>query len=189
MDNKKQETIMNGFIDKLENLFKRIAPKNAEMTLKTGEAVEVSELAVGGTVTIGGAAVPNGEHELADGTKIMVMDGKITEVIETQDQTDVEALKKENEEMKAKLAEYEGQNAALAKANADKEEEIKNVQEAQVAQAAEILEIKNSFTAFKSAIVNNAGEPAKGIKAKDSEPTEAHPFDGFAKELNKKRQN
>lgn len=50
-------------------------------TLKDGTQVEVTELAVGGVVTINGTPAPVGEHELSDGTYVVVGDnGVITEV-------------------------------------------------------------------------------------------------------------
>ena len=50
-------------------------------TLKDGTAIEVTEMAVGGIVTINGQPAPAGEHELSDGTYIVVGDnGVITEI-------------------------------------------------------------------------------------------------------------
>ncbi len=55
--------------------------KMAEYQLADGTVVEISELAVGGVVTIAGTPAPVGEHVLADGTKIEVVDnGVISEV-------------------------------------------------------------------------------------------------------------
>jgi spore coat protein CotH len=52
-----------------------------EATLKDGTAVQVTELAVGGIVSINGTPAPTGEHELTDGTILVVGDnGAITEI-------------------------------------------------------------------------------------------------------------
>lgn len=52
-----------------------------DATLKDGTAVQITELAVGGIVTIDGNPAPIGEHELSDGTYIVVGDnGVITEI-------------------------------------------------------------------------------------------------------------
>lgn len=56
-----------------------IVPLKAK--LKDGTEIEVSELGVGGIVTIQGVPAPIGEHELEDGTIIVVGDnGAITEI-------------------------------------------------------------------------------------------------------------
>lgn len=55
--------------------------KMMEAKLKDGTMVQVTELAVGGVVTIEGVAAPMGEHELEDGTIIVVGDnGAIMEI-------------------------------------------------------------------------------------------------------------
>lgn len=55
--------------------------KLIEAVLKDGTKVEVTELAVGGIVTIEGVPAPVGEHELQDGTKIVVGEnGAIVEI-------------------------------------------------------------------------------------------------------------
>lgn len=61
-----------------------VGPAPAALTaykLADGTDVEISELAVGGIVTVGGAPAPEGEHILEDGTKIEVDGaGVITEI-------------------------------------------------------------------------------------------------------------
>lgn len=55
--------------------------KLATAKLMDGTEVEVTELAVGGIVTIQGVPAPIGEHQLEDGTTIVVGDnGAITEI-------------------------------------------------------------------------------------------------------------
>lgn len=52
-----------------------------DATLMDGTPVQVTELAVGGIVTINGTPAPVGEHQLSDGTYIVVGDnGAITEI-------------------------------------------------------------------------------------------------------------
>lgn len=58
-----------------------VAPVKLSYTLADGTEVEVSELAIGGIVTVAGAPAPAGEHTLSDGTKIVVDEmGVITEL-------------------------------------------------------------------------------------------------------------
>lgn len=52
-----------------------------DATLKDGTAIQITEMAVGGIVTINGNPAPTGEHELMDGTKIYVGEnGAITQI-------------------------------------------------------------------------------------------------------------
>jgi hypothetical protein len=143
--------------------------KFAEATLKDGTLVRVSDegAVVGSDVMVIDAdgnetPAPNGEHELADGTMIVVADGKITEVkeamaeepetpatpatpevdVEAMVNEKIEALKVEMQnalaEIVAKLTEMEA-----GKAKAEKEtEEMK----AQFAQFSEIPAVKSLFT-------------------------------------------
>lgn len=74
-------------IEKLKQTFAELttsAPAPVALmtaTLKDGTQIEVTEMAVGGIVTINGQPAPMGEHELSDGTYIVVGDnGVITEI-------------------------------------------------------------------------------------------------------------
>jgi hypothetical protein len=72
--------------------------------LLDGTAVQVTELAVGGIVTIDGVPAPAGEHTLEDGTTIVVGDnGAITE-IKPKVEIEVEAPEME---MASKFAAFE----------------------------------------------------------------------------------
>lgn len=58
------------------------APVTLSSTLADGTEIEVTEMAVGGVVTISGMPAPAGEHELSDGTKIVLDDnGVISEIM------------------------------------------------------------------------------------------------------------
>lgn len=98
-------------------------------TLMDGTPVEVTELAVGGIVTINGTPAPAGEHQLSDGTIIVVGDnGTITEIkpasVPPMDNGDSEMMNKFTAFEQAtnqKFASYEQKfadyEAKLAKAN------------------------------------------------------------------------
>jgi hypothetical protein len=85
--------------------------KMMEAKLKDGTIVEVTELAVGGVVTIEGVPAPVGEHELEDGTVIVLGDnGAIMEIKPKMEvEVEVEAKKDEEvkEDMSAKFAAFE----------------------------------------------------------------------------------
>ena len=83
--------------------------KMMEAKLKDGTIVEVTEMAVGGIVTIAGAPAPVGEHMLEDGTMIVLGDnGAIMEIKPKQeDEISVEVELPQTEDMSAKFAAFE----------------------------------------------------------------------------------
>jgi uncharacterized short protein YbdD (DUF466 family) len=83
--------------------------KMMEAKLKDGTIVEVTELAVGGIVTIAGVPAPVGEHELESGDVIVVGDnGAIMEIKpKKQDEVSVEVEVPAVEDMSAKFAAFE----------------------------------------------------------------------------------
>jgi spore coat protein CotH len=100
-------------IEKLKLTFNELVGKPAEpvalmdATLKDGTAIQITELAVGGIVTINGVPAPVGEHELSDGTKIYVGEnGAITE-IEAPEQAPVAPEAPAVEDMGAKFSAFE----------------------------------------------------------------------------------
>jgi hypothetical protein len=73
------EELTNAEVVAPESAPEMVIPTKAK--LKDGTEVEVTELGVGGIVTIQGVPAPIGEHELEDGTIITVGDnGAITEI-------------------------------------------------------------------------------------------------------------
>lgn len=83
--------------------------KMMEAKLKDGTIVEVTELAVGGIVTIEGVPAPVGEHELESGEVIVLGDnGAIMEIKpKKQDDVSVEVEVPAVEDMSAKFAAFE----------------------------------------------------------------------------------
>ena len=83
--------------------------KMMEAKLKDGTIVEVTELAVGGIVTIAGVPAPVGEHELESGEVIVLGDnGAIMEIKpKKQDEVSVEVEVPAVEDMSAKFAAFE----------------------------------------------------------------------------------
>jgi hypothetical protein len=85
--------------------------KMMEAKLKDGTIVEVTELMVGGIVTIEGVAAPVGEHMLEDGTVIVLGDnGAIMEIKPAMEEEVAPAIPEEpigQEDMSAKFAAFE----------------------------------------------------------------------------------
>lgn len=82
--------------------------KLMDAKLKDGTMIQVTEMAVGGVVTIDGMPAPVGEHQLEDGTIIVVGDnGAIMEIKPAADQQAPEEVAPVMEDMSAKFAAFE----------------------------------------------------------------------------------
>lgn len=82
--------------------------KMIEATLEDGTKVEVTELAIGGIVTIDGIPAPVGEHKLMDGTIIVLGDnGAITEIKPAETEVEIEVTAPAVEDMGAKFSAFE----------------------------------------------------------------------------------
>lgn len=104
-------------------------PQALMAKLKDGTEVSISELAVGGTVMVGDAPAPAGEHELEDGTKVVVGEGGvITEVVAAQATPDAVDYSKEFAAVNEKFANYESKFAAYESKFQEQAEAIKKAQ-------------------------------------------------------------
>lgn len=121
----------------------------AEYSLADGTKVMISSLEVGGEVKLeDGSNAPDGDHQLADGSQISVLDGKITEIEmpekPEQENVDVEVeskkMEKKMEEMAAefqsKISDMEIMNAALIA----KLEALENKSKTGFSQVVELIE-------------------------------------------------
>jgi len=81
--------------------------KMMEAKLKDGTIVEVTELAVGGIVTIAGVPAPVGEHELESGEVIVLGDNGAIMEIKPKMVDEVKVEVPEVEDMSAKFAAFE----------------------------------------------------------------------------------
>lgn len=103
MDNIKDlwNSFKEKFLNDSANTVQPTAPvQMMETTLKDGTPVKVDRLEVGGVVMVNDAPAPAGEHELADGTKIVVGEGGVI--------TEVEAA-----EVAPEMTDYSNQFAAI----------------------------------------------------------------------------
>lgn len=101
----------------------------AEYVLEDGTKVMISELVVGGQVTLeDGSKAPDAEHKLADGMSIVTIDGVITEIKEAEEpsiEVEIENKDKKIEEM---AAAYDEKINQLLQANAELVEKIKDIE-------------------------------------------------------------
>lgn len=116
----------------------------AEYSLMDGTKVMISELAIGGEVTLAdGTPAPMGEHQLADGTQIELDETSKIVSIETPeveaeiaDETPAEMGKKMDEKMADEIAALVSQNENLKTQVAQLEAKVKNG----FSQVAELIE-------------------------------------------------
>lgn len=102
----------------------------AEYVLMDGTKVMVSELAVGGQVTLeDGSKAPDAEHKLADGSSIVTLDGVITEIKQEEPEIEVEIESKDYEKKIEEMASaYDEKINQLLQANAELVEKIKDIE-------------------------------------------------------------
>lgn len=125
------------------------AAEFAEYSLADGTKVMISSLEVGGEVKLeDGSNAPDGQHQLADGTQISTLEGKIVEIEmpekPEQENVDVEVeskkMEKKMEEMAAefqsKISDMEIMNAALIA----KLEALENKSKTGFSQVVELIE-------------------------------------------------
>ena len=84
-----------------------MAVKMMDAKLADGTMVQVTELAVGGVVTIDGMPAPVGEHKLEDGTTIVLGDNGAIMEIKPKMEEEVEIEVPVVEDMSAKFAAFE----------------------------------------------------------------------------------
>jgi len=92
-------------------------PPVNSMVLSTVDGEEVSIDREEGAPEVGDTASPDGEWTMPDGSVIIIVDGVITEIRPAEGETEIEALRAENEQLKAELAQ--------AKATARTQDELK----------------------------------------------------------------
>ena len=102
----------------------------AEYILEDGTKVMISELAVGGQVTLeDGSKAPDAEHKLADGMSIVTVDGVITEIKEEEKEIEVVIESKDYEKKIEEMASaYDEKINQLLSANAELVEKIKDIE-------------------------------------------------------------
>jgi hypothetical protein len=115
-------------VDPKEEMPKETKVEMAEYVLMDGTKVMVSELAVGGQVTLeDGSKAPDAEHKLADGSSIVTLDGVITEI--KQEEPEIEIENKDYDKKIEEMASaYDEKINQLLQANAELVEKIKDIE-------------------------------------------------------------
>ena len=139
-----------------------VESKFEDYKLKSGAVVSIDKLDVGGSVVLNGEPAPDGEHELEDGTKIVVSGGLITEVkkaeMEPAVEVEVEAMKK----LPGKFSEME-QVFAAAKTDIDELKATIADQKNTIEKQAETL--KQMFSLVETIANSSVQQPTEPVKS------------------------
>ena len=139
-----------------------VESKFEDYKLKSGAVVSIDKLDVGGSVTLNGEPAPDGEHELEDGTKIVVAGGLITEVKKAEVvapvEVEVEAMKK----LPGKFSEIEVGFAA-AKSEIDQLKQTIADQKSTIENQGETL--KQMFSLVETIANSSIEQPTEKVKS------------------------
>lgn len=135
-----------------------------DATLKDGTAIQVSDMSVGGIVTINGIPAPAGEHELSDGTILVVGDnGAISEIKPAQQMPEEQPPMQED--MGAKFSAFESsineKFTAYESKFADYEKKITDLEERLVKSIQGVQELMNLT---QSIATTPTGVPDSAVK-------------------------
>ena len=102
----------------------------AEYVLEDGTKVMVSELSVGGQVTLeDGSKAPDAEHKLADGSSIVTLDGVITEIKQEQPEVEVEIESKDYDKKIEEMASaYDAKINEMIEANQKLQDKVNELE-------------------------------------------------------------
>lgn len=157
----------NELLNKIKGLVKTDAEANLILNTKDGGKIEIVTTGkipnVQDKVLIDNKPAPDGEYELMDSTKIVVTSGEVASVTDPEGNKDNDApneeviaeLKKENSELKAKIASIEQAQAAINESMALIAENIESVYDPKAR--------KNAFNTPKE-VVNNESPAAKALR-------------------------
>lgn len=114
-----------------EDMPKETKVEMAEYVLEDGTKVMISELVVGGQVTLeDGSKAPDAEHKLADGMSIVTVDGVITEIKE-EEEKEIEVViesKDYDKKIEEMASAYDAKINQLLQANAELVQKIQDIE-------------------------------------------------------------
>jgi len=147
----------------------------AEGVLADGTIVKFDKLEVGGVISIvtdeGEVPAPVGEHELEDGTMIVIVEaGIIAEVKAPEEETDVEVEVEVVEEMKSDVVNYDAKFQEISEAFNSKMTEIETKVSSLNEVTKKLIEFMEAFATIESAPESQAPKntflaQSKNVKA------------------------
>lgn len=150
------------------NMAPNVAPvsgvesKFEDYKLKSGAVVSIDKLEVGGSVVLNGEPAPDGEHELEDGTKIVVAGGLITEVKKAEVAPVVEVEIESMKKLPGMFSEME-QGFAAAKTDIDVLKKTIAEQSTTIEKQAETL--KQMFSLVETIANSSIEQPTEKVKS------------------------
>lgn len=120
----------------------------AEYSLADGSKVMISALEVGGEVKLeDGSAAPDGEHELADGQKIVTEGGLIKEIKPAEEpsvEVEIEAIK--DEKIQEMAAEFQAKLDILTEENQILKNKLAEIERKSVVGFSQVIELIEELT-------------------------------------------
>lgn len=141
----------------------------AEYVLEDGTKVMISELAVGGQVTLeDGSKAPDAEHKLADGMSIVTVDGVITEIKEVeQPEVEVEIENKDAKKIEEMAAAYDAKINEMMEANQKLQQKINEIEAKNKEGFSLVVSMMEEFSKVPSADPIQAPKSYKFEQTKD----------------------
>jgi hypothetical protein len=163
-----------------EEMPKETKVEMAEYILEDGTKVMISELAIGGEVTLeDGSKAPDAEHKLADGSSIVTVDGVITEIKQEEPEIEVEIENKDYDKKIEEMASaYDAKINEMMEANQKLQDKVNELEAKNKEGFSLVVEMMEEFSKVPSA------DPIEAPKSFKFEQTN----DIKAERLNKYRQ-
>jgi hypothetical protein len=141
----------------------------AEYILEDGTKVMISELAVGGQVTLeDGSKAPDAEHKLADGSSIVTVDGIITEIKQEEPEVEVEIENKDYDKKIEEMASaYDAKINEMMEANQKLQDKVNELEAKNKEGFSLVVEMMESFSKVPSADPIEATKSFKFEQTKD----------------------
>jgi hypothetical protein len=141
----------------------------AEYILEDGTKVMISELAVGGQVTLeDGSKAPDAEHKLADGSSIVTVDGIITEIKQEEPEVEVEIENKDYDKKIEEMASaYDAKINEMMEANQKLQDKVNELEAKNKEGFSLVVEMMEAFSKVPSADPIEATKSFKFEQTKD----------------------
>jgi hypothetical protein len=136
-----------------EEMPKETKVEMAEYILEDGTKVMISELAIGGEVTLeDGSKAPDAEHKLADGSSIVTVDGVITEIKQEEPEIEVEIENKDYDKKIEEMASaYDAKINEMMEANQKLQDKVNELEAKNKEGFSLVIEMMEEFSKVPSA--------------------------------------
>jgi hypothetical protein len=150
-----------------EEMPKETKVEMAEYVLEDGTKVMISELAVGGQVTLeDGSKAPDAEHKLADGSSIVTIDGVITEIKQEEPEIEVE-IENKDKKIEEMASAYDAKINEMMEANQKLQDKVNELEAKNKEGFSLVVSMMEEFTKVPSADPIEAPKSYKFEQSKD----------------------